>query len=125
MTTLSDFIQSEIPTIHEDPRERLLRLATQAGMRQVALDLEDEIAMIKKGLQVQDHTFRAGQPVWWFPSSFNRPSFMIKTQVMVAAMVKSMNQERGTVLIEHWDETRTALTFLVPATELVRREIPR
>lgn len=128
MTTLSDFIQdqdiSQQP-VHEDPLSRLLRLSLQAGLRQVALDLEDEIAMVKKGIQVRDPVFRAGQPVWWFPQPWNRPPFMLKTQVVIAAAVKSMNQERGTVLIEHMDDTRTTLTFLVSADELVRREIPR
>lgn len=128
MTTLSDFTQDQDiinQPVHEDPLSRLLRLALQAGLKQVALDLEDEISMVKKGRQVRDPVFRAGQPVWWFPQPWNRPSFMLKTQVVIAAEVRTMNQERGTVLIEHYDATRTRLAFLVQADELVRREIPR
>lgn len=107
------------------PLERIMGLAREAGMKQVAADLEDEIRGIKQGHPAKIPNFKAGQPVWWFPSDVRRPDFMSRTQRMLAATVRTWNRDRGTVLIDYWDVTQTRLSFLVFASELIVREIPR
>lgn len=96
MTTLKDFIPIEDQVVHRPVEDRLPLMP-----------------------------FQAGQPVWWTPPEESRPSIMIRTQSMVAGVVKNVNREKRTVLIEHLDAAMTVHTFLVPAIELSRREIPR
>jgi hypothetical protein len=128
MTTLTEFMPSLDKSgspVSEHPLKRIQRLAREAGIKQVAQDLEEEIHQVDKGRHIRDPVFRAGQPVWWFPTAENRPAFMVRTQRMIAASVKSQNQERRTVLIEYHDATRKTQKFLVNVSELVKREIPR
>ncbi len=120
--TLADFMPKE--EVREDPLVRLQRLATDAGMRQVASDLADEIRLEREGKRIEI-LFRAGMPVWWFPPAGSRPDFMARTERMIAATVKNANPEQRTVLIEHLDIARKTRTFLVSAKDLVKREIPR
>jgi hypothetical protein len=125
MTTVPRFPTAPDSKPGEHPLKRIQRLAREAGMRSVARDLEDEIHLVERGRSIRDPLFRAGQPVWWFPTADNRPDFMVRTQRMIAATVKSHNQDQGTVLIEHHDTSRKPLKFLVHESELIRREIPR
>jgi len=74
---------------------------------------------------LQETLYRAGQTVWWIPSDGSRPAIMTRTQRMLPAVVKSYNSQQRTCLIEHQDVTRTTYSFLVQASELTRREIPR
>lgn len=69
--------------------------------------------------------YHNGQPVWWIPPAGSRPAFMLKTQSMIAATVKSINPLQRTVFIEHQDPTKKVHTFVVPSVELARRELPR
>lgn len=98
MTTLEKFIPSGDPVLHQP------------------VPVDDRLPLMP---------FHAGQPVWWTPPEESRPVVMIRTQSMLAGVVKSVNRENRTVAIEHHDAAMKAHTFLVPAIELARREIPR
>lgn len=70
-------------------------------------------------------SFRAGQPIWWTPPAGRRPSFMTRTQTIIAGVIRSVNLNHRTAVIEYQDPARRILTFLVPLSELSHREIPR
>ncbi len=121
MATLADFTPKE--EVREDSLVRLQRLSSEAGMRQVAADLSEEIRQERLGKRMEA-TFRAGQHVWWFPPGGSRPAFMARTERMVAATVVSVNVGQKTVLIEHLDITHRKQQFLASTTDLVKREVP-